>query len=195
MRKTSTPSRCAAFTLIELMVVITIVALLLTLSFSSFSGQVSSQKLYSSTTQIADAFAYAAQLAAQDSRTVHVVFHQRADILDPDGPKRYRAYQLMAENHATGKLEPLGESVALENGVILLDHPDYSTLLQAPRATDEPCNISFKPDGGTTLPKDAAQHWCLTLALEADITRAPSALPPGSRTLVLNAHTGAVVVY
>ena len=35
----------------------------------------------------------------------------------------------------------------------------------------------------------------LDQTLEADVARAPNALPPNSRTLVLNPHTGAVVVY
>lgn len=195
MKKTAALSRCAAFTLIELMVVITIIALLLALSFSSFSGQVASQKLYAATTRLADAFAYAAQLAAQDNRTIHVVFQRRADIIDSKGAKPYRVYQLMAPHHDTGELKAIGEPIALDDGVILFEHPVYSTLLQTPHARDESCSVPFEADGGAALPKDAGQRWCLTLALEADVARAPDALPPGSRTLVLNAHTGAVVVY
>lgn len=194
-----------AFTLIELMLVVTIMGILLVLASASVSHVVAGQQLSSSTMRFTNELAYAAQLAARENRLIGVRFLKLPDEFDPAAAKQYRAWQLLAPDRTTGKWRPLGEAHRLDPSTVMLGHDIYSTLLHEtsfarPQDVDDedttPPLFAFKPDGGTTLPKVAtAPKWCVTLALASDLERTPGRLPPNFRTLVLNAHTGAMTEY
>jgi uncharacterized protein (TIGR02596 family) len=202
-RRARRPAR--AFTLIELLLVITIMAVLLTLATLSLSHVVAGQHLSSSTMRFTNDLAFGAQLAARENRLIGVRFLKLPDESDPDGAEQYRAWQFVARDRTTGKWRPLDEPRRLDASTIMMEHDIYSPLLHVtaiatPDDVDHedttPPLFAFKPEGGTTLPKvTTAPKWCVTLALASDLSRAPGQLPANFRTIVLNSHTGAITEY
>ncbi|RBP38149.1 uncharacterized protein (TIGR02596 family) [Roseimicrobium gellanilyticum] len=180
-------------------------AILLTLATTSVSHVIAAQQLSSSTMRFSNDLAYAAQLAARENRLVGIRFLKLPDESDPGAAEEYRAWQLLAPDRTTGKWRPLGEAYRLDPSTVMMTHDIYSTLLHVtslanPGDVDDedttPPLFAFKPNGGTTLPKFAsAPKWCVTLALSGDVERTPGRLPANFRTLVLNAHTGAIAEY
>ncbi|MEZ0273428.1 MAG: Verru_Chthon cassette protein D [Roseimicrobium sp.] len=194
-----------AFTLIELLLVVTVMAILLTLASVSVSHVVAGQQLSSSTMRFTNDLAYAAQLASRENRLIGVRFLKLPEASDPESAQQYRAWQFLAPDRTTGKWRPLDEPHRLDASTIMMEHDIYSTMVHVtPLATaadvddkdTTPPLFAFKPEGGTTLPKvTTAPKWCVTLALAADLERTPGILPANFRTLVLNAHTGAIIEY
>lgn len=184
---------------------VTIMAVLLTLATVSVGHVVAAQQLSSSTMRFTNELAYAAQLAARENRLIGVRFLKIGAEVDPSAAEQYRAWQLVAPDRTTGLWRPLGEPHRLDATTVMMAHDIYSTLLHVtPLATagevddsdTTPPVFAFKPAGGTTLPKaTTAPKWCVTLALAADLERTPGRLPANFRTLVLNAHTGAITEY
>lgn len=194
-----------AFTLIELLLVVVIMAVLLTLVSVSVNHVVAAQQLTSSTMRFTNDLAYAAQLAAKENRLIGIRFLKLPDESDRTAADEYRAWQLMAPDRTTGKWRPLGEPHRLDASTVMMEHDVYSTLLYvtplviAKDVEDEnttPPLFAFKPEGGTTLPQvSTAPKWCVTLAVSSDLNRKPGQLPANFRTIVLNAHTGAITEY
>ena len=117
------------------------------------------------------------------NQTIAVVILQETDALaDKEAKIQFRGWQLQAVNALTGALEPMSEPVWLDAGIIFMNHSAYSSILHRPRGADDAWAIRFKPGGGTDLPIGVNDHWCLTLAQEADVARDAGALPPSSRT-------------
>lgn len=197
--------RALAFTLIELLLVVTIMAVLLTLASLSVSHVVAGQQLSSSTMRFTNDLAYAAQLASRENRLIGIRLLKLPEETDPEGPEQYRAWQFLAPDRTTGKWRPLDEPHRLDTSTVMMESDIYSTVMHVtPIATSDdvddedttPPLFAFKPEGGTTLPKViTAPKWCITLALAADLERTPGRLPANFRTLVLNAHTGAITEY
>ena len=188
-----------------MMVVIAMVAMLVALSSFSIGSALSAQQLTSSSTRFTNELAYAAQLAGRENRLVGVRFLKKPQEVGAATVTYYQAWQLMVPDRITGKWKAFGEPNLLEKSTIMIEESTWSTVLArspmvAASAVDDtdttPPLFAFKPDGGTTLPRGASDpKWCVTLALATDFERAPDALPANYRTLVLNPHTGAVVLY
>ncbi|WP_172682516.1 Verru_Chthon cassette protein D [Verrucomicrobium spinosum] len=195
----------AAFTLIEMMVVIALVAMLVALASFSIGGALSAQQLTSSANRFTNELAFAAQLATRENRMVGVRFLKRAPEVGGTGVSYYQAWQLMVQDRVTGKWKAFSESNLLERSTIMVENSLWSTLLTRPplvaaAAVDDadttPPLFAFKPEGGTTLPRGTSDpKWCVTLALATDLEKAPAVLPANFRTLVLNPHTGSLVLY
>lgn len=186
----------SAYTLLEMLLVIVVAAILLLVTVPAVQSSLDSQKLQAATTRLAGDLSLAGQLAVTEGRTVLFQFRAPPGPEAPDSPDMLRGWQAGVADRISAAFQPTGEPVWLEDGLVFVMHGDFSSLLTRPRAAEEPCEIAFKPGGDTSLPRDAAQRWCITLALERDVQRlGPGTLPPHSRTLVLNAHTGAVTVY
>lgn len=186
----------AGFTLLELALVVVVATILVTMTTFSLLRSIASQQLNTAAFRLSGDVAQASQLATTESRTVSLTFIEEHDLMESLGATtRFRGWQLQAANPLTGALEPVADPVRLEAGVILMDHITFSNILTRPRDSGEPCVIRFKADGSTDLPIADNQRWCVTLALEADMEQDAQALPPNSRTVVINAHTGAVTVY
>jgi uncharacterized protein (TIGR02596 family) len=191
------PRRHAAgFTLLELALVVAIAAVLVTMTTFSFQRSLGAQQLNAAAFRLSGDIAQAAQIASTESRTVSLTFIEEHDPLAGLGrTHQFRGWQLQAANPLTGVLEPVADPVRLEAGVILMSHNVFSNILARPRDSGEPCVIRFKADGSTDLPSADNESWCLTLAQEVDVELDAQALPPTSRTVVVNAHTAAVTVY
>jgi uncharacterized protein (TIGR02596 family) len=198
-----------AFTLIEMLVVITLIAMMVAVSSLSIGGMLTAQQLTSSANRFTNELAYAAQLAVKENRLVGVRFLRRPIAAVPDGVQKYQGWQLMVPDRNTGKWRPYGEVNYLENATVMLEQDAWSTLLVRSPLVEEsavedldktPPVFAFKPEGGTTLPRGASDpRWCVTLVLVKDLPQAdlstPETLPANYRTVVLNPHTGAVVLY
>lgn len=198
-----------AFTLIELMVVVAIMSMLLVVSSMSVGGMLAAQQLTSSANRFVNEMAFAAQLSVRENRMVGVRFLKRQVEPGEGVPLRYQGWQLMLPDRTTGKWRPHGEVNFLDNSTVMMDNSDWSTLLSRTPLVGEdavedevktPPVFAFKPEGGTTLPRgEADPRWCVTMALVRDVAdadpTAPATLPANYRTVLLNAHTGAVVLY
>ncbi len=115
----------------------------------------------------------------------------------------------MLPDRTTGKWRPYGEVNLLDNSTIMVESSEWSNILSRSSMVGEdavedavktPPVFAFKPEGGTTLPRgETDPTWCITFALEKDVAKSaeadPMTLPDNYRTLVINAHTGAVVLY
>jgi uncharacterized protein (TIGR02596 family) len=192
--------RCCGFTLLEIVIVMAAVALLLTLGVSGFQGSMASQKLSTATVLLTNELARTSQVAVKENRTIHVRFLRRSEM----EVEQYRGWIMLAANRTTGELEPLAEEQALPSGVVILNDGVFSNILQHVSVAGQDLHLGFTPEGGTTLSVAAGSRWCLTLVLETDLARnssdpvgqaASTALPPNHRTLLVNAHTGAVTAY
>ncbi len=183
----------AAFTLLETLIVITLAALLLTLSVGGFQGMIAAQRLASAATTLENELRLAASMAVKENRAIYLRFVKSAD-LSTGGPPQYRGWQLVALDPATGGLQDLARQ-QLPEGVIIFDHPDYANILQLQPAAGPSLVLGFTQAGSTTLPKTTGGRWCLTLIEESKITTAADKPPKNYRTLVINAHTGGVAVY
>lgn len=192
-----------------MMVVMALIALLMAVSSMSVGGMLAAQQLTSSSNRFTHELAFAAQLAARENRMVGVRFLRRQVEPGPDAPLRYQGWQLMLPDRITGKWRPYGEVNLLDSSTIMVENNDWSNLLSRSALVGEdavedadktPPVFAFKPEGGTTLPRGPAEpKWCVTLALAKDVAKPgatePTTLPDNYRTLVINAHTGAVVLY
>jgi uncharacterized protein (TIGR02596 family) len=198
-----------AFTLIEMMVVMALISLLMVVSSMSVGGMLAAQQLTSSSNRFTNEMAYAAQLAVRENRMVGVRFLRRQVAPGLEAPLLYQGWQLMLPDRTTGKWRPYGEVNLLDNSTIMVENSAWSNILSRSSMVGEdavedvvktPPVFAFKPEGGTTLPRgETDPKWCVTFALEKDVVKAgetdPTTLPDNYRTLVINAHTGAVVLY
>jgi len=183
-------------------VVIMVIAMLFALSSWSVGRSMEAQKLSASSARLLNELAYASQLATKENRLVGVRFVHRADEINPS-VKRIQGWQWLAPDRITGKWRPLGEVNLLDNSVMMIDAEPYSTLLTLPALAmdvddtdDTPPLFAFTPQGSTTLTRgEDASIWSLTLALLADVEKAPNELPANYRTVVINPYTGAAVMY
>lgn len=174
--------------------VIAVAAILVSATSLSLHRSIGVQRLTAITNHLARDMQMAAQLAATGNRTVYLTFLTGTGS-GGEGTV-FSGWQMQSANPGTGVIEPMGERVTLDPGIVFLDHEKFSNLLHRERAGAEPCAIPFKPGGGTGLPRHAGQRWCVSLAQEVEATTGDAeTLPPGSRTIVVNPHTGAVTVY
>lgn len=194
------PGRRRAFTLVEVLAVVTVIAVLLSVTTSSLHNVMLARRLSSSSSQLTADLAWCRLLAAKENRPVWLEFVRTPDEKATDGGQ-YRAWDVVSINRSTGAREVLVERASCGQGIML--HPDagYSTLLanNINATAGVLGQIAFLPSGGTNLRPPSAPEdtrWCVTLVIESEYLKNPSSqLPRNHRTLVINALTGAVREY
>lgn len=198
----------SAFTLVEMLMVITIIAILMGLAGASFQGSIKSQSLAASARQLGADLEFAALLARKENRPVDVLFYKFVPG-DALGEPAFRGYQFGVlegfDDTGAPQYRFLVEPKRFTTGVIFAPKPEHTTLLSLP---EKPVNMQsvglpeaakyisyqIRPDGSTTL--DAAQHHALTLVLENDADTAEGGgLPPDFRTILINPVTARARVY
>jgi uncharacterized protein (TIGR02596 family) len=201
--------KATAFTLVEILVVVTIMGLLLAMVGVTVPASFASQKLSGTARQIAGDLDHAAMLAQRDNKPVEVRFYRctAAGTGGVSENKEYRAYQIATITgwNADGKPKvTFNEEVQrLPDGIVFTPNPAHTTLLTKtpiqPGPDDaeigEPYEyISYviRPDGGTTLPRP--EKTVLTLVQEKHLS-AQGQLPADYRSLVVNPYNGQITLY
>lgn len=181
-----------AFTLAEMLVVICLISVILLLSMNSLRGTLQAQNLSAAATLLQNELRMTTILAVKENRTIYLRFLTST----PDAPAPpYRGWQLVTLDHSTGLLTDVSAPQKLPDGVIFIDHEEYSNILKLEPTPSPGLFFGFTPSGDTTLPKTGTARWCLTLAEESKVMAKPGTLPQNYRVLVIDSFTGNVSVY
>ena len=181
------------FTLVELLSVLTVVALLLGVSASTLTSSLQAQQLSASANRIAGELSALALQSVRENREIQIRLLRQESELGND--HRLRALQAYSVDPTSGDTSPIGEVIPLESGIVVLEDESLSSLTKHQNSVAPEGFFTFHPAGGTDLPMDSTDKWCMTLILERDESISGSGLPANFRTLVINAHTGAIRVY
>jgi uncharacterized protein (TIGR02596 family) len=198
-----------AFTLIEMITVITIVAALMVIATPYLVGTIQANRLTSAGESLMFRIARLQQIVATTGKSAELRFYK----FEHEGVMGYHAYQLYAHSEATGELTALenpvylkGDNIGFVEGTLspLLDPAAHGTTTGAwPRpAEDEPfksmaaeyVRVAFYPDGSTSLTVPLRTSY-LTLAGDNDITEGASAAPSNYYTIQLDPVTGRAKSY
>jgi len=204
-----------AMTLIELLTVISIIAVMATLVTPAANSILKGSKLTQASQMVGDGLAYARQSALTRNQPIEVRFYQFADPQQPQESLsdpttwKYRAMQFF-EVPATGASIPLGKVQRFPNAIIidaggaissLLDSQTYPFLKVAPGSLVNIFGLGtnynavafrFLADGSTNL--TVTNSWFLTLhnITDGDYRTAP---PANFFTLQIEPITGHVTYF
>ena len=213
MKKPHVSPRRAAFSLIELVVVIAIIAIIATFTVPAATTILRGSALTQASQTLTDQISYARQRALSRNLAVEVRFYQYAD---PEAPGekvsdpttgQYRAMQLF-EVVESGVAVPLDKSQRLPISVVIEPNATFSTLISAasqipakrpvasdpelPRGVAKNYNyvsFRFQQDGSTNLAP--ATQWFVTIRNLTDKVTG-STPPPNFFTLQIDPVSGAV---
>ena len=173
--KTRTLSSAAGFTLVELLVVLTIVAILTALTVTGFRSVNTALSLSTASQAVTAELTTARQTALTRDQTIQVRFYQYPDSTGATTTKEYQAMQSF--NYATGL--PIDKVVFFPANIMISSSTTYSVPLGAttatPAATTDPAiasngigrnygyvSVNFKSNG-TIDPQPASPPWFITL--------------------------------
>ncbi|CAN5687331.1 hypothetical protein BH09VER1_BH09VER1_03670 [soil metagenome] len=201
--------RAAGFSLVELLVVISIIIVLAVLAVPAFTNFGRANTLSAAGQQVVDTLNFARQTAMTKSRPVEVRFYKLPEI-DQDGgnPTNYRAMQLFLVDSTSTNV--LSRPVYFATPVVISQQLTTSSLLDDTNcpevkavATDAMLpgiglnyrlrKFSFKPDGSTDLPLDGS--WFLTLCGKFDPAKRASGLPANFLTVQIDPQNGRTRTY
>lgn len=169
MKRTSSDSTTlrGAFTLVETIVVVAIMALMIGVTAGMFSSGLNAQKLAATARTLAGDLKQAALLAAKEGHQVEVRFYRYAPV-DAPGTPYFRAYQfamLTGFDHSNKpQYSLLSEVKHFPVGIVLAPGAEYTTLESLPereKAAGDPdflpaysiVSYQISPAGSTTLPR------------------------------------------
>lgn len=199
-----TASSGAAFTLVELLVVVTIMGLLITMVAMTLPGSLASQRLSAAARQLSADLNHATLLARKENCPVEVRFYMMEPLMPP-GEVACRGYQVGlvtgwdAQGQPTVTLE--SEMQRLPDDVVVMPDATYNTLhgKKVHENEDEHAGggapyVSYfiNGDGTTTLP--AQQRAVFTLVRETS-RGTPTSLPADYRSVVIDPQTHLSRVY
>lgn len=196
-------SRRRAFSLIELLLVITMMGILLGLSAMGLSA-LRSQEIAGATDQLAGEIAYSLQLAAVKNEAIEIRFYESPG-LDDSALRRFRGYQLVTRDPLTGTAKAIDRYRQFGGNLVLHPSDQITTLLQLtrqqvqdietlglPAGTESFVAFRVKPDGTTSLTPDL--QWSLTLVFDT-AALGESEVPKNARTILVNPVTGGIRTY
>lgn len=203
--------RIAAFSLLELLMVITILAVLSALIVPSVSGLSRSYQLNSSGQSLLNNLTQARQAALTRGYPVQVRIYKLPGHFDSASasPSVFRAMQTFVEGDpakagsgVTVPVTPLSKPVFFSSPVEILDSATYSSVLSLPY-TSAPqeslpgfgknygyVSFRFKPDGQADLPAGFS-----SLTMLSKEGSSGSGLPKNFRSFEIDSATGAVREY
>ena len=210
MRTPSRPNPYPAFTLLELLIVIGIMAILGVLLAPVTSGLMRAHGLTTASQSVIGQLNLARQVSTTRGAAVQVRFYRLPDYNEPElsgSPSVYRALQIFVEGDpvvsggsTSTPVKPLSNPLLFNAPVVILKDTDKSTLLTLPETIPTSGqNFStygtnyrylifrFRADGQADLPDTATG---LTLVLEKDIP-ASGSLPANFCAIEIDPRTGA----
>ena len=225
MKASSLPSPRAAFSLVELLVVCSIIAVIVGLTIPAANTLIRGSAMTQGASMVNDQISLARGLALSRNRPVEVRFYKFADPETPGEDKKneetwkFRALQTL-EILENGAAIPMGKVQYLPNNVVMNDGA-LSTLLddrvrgelkkpggpdpELPRDVKKDYkfySFRFLQDGSTDLPLKTSgsstneRRWYLTLqALTDNISKESKTPPPNFFTLQIDPITGATKSY
>lgn len=193
------PAR-SAFTLIEILVVLTIISIIMFFTVPNMGEIIQGSKLTQAGDQLKYDLGLAQQTAVKDNQTVEVRFYQYRQPEQPSGAalNTYTAYQMFSlipdstkpsDPKAERILSPIGKIKKLPIGVIIPQNETWSTLVtnsSIANGTQEVPGLiptekqtvatyrSFQinPDGSTNLDTSGIDQWFVTLLDSSEVERA-----------------------
>lgn len=197
----------AGFTLVEILVVVTIISLLMAIGVTGFRKSWESQEIRASAMKLASDLALASQISAKMSRPIEVRFYKFMDPAIASMQPQFRAYQIVERDAETGIARPLYESQRFEGTTILSSYKKFSTVLfgrSIPRKESEDpeiglgdyeyVSVEFLPNGTTNLEPDVSEPWTLTLGPVRWLDD-PGVTPKDYQCLGIDPRTGVVKNY
>lgn len=199
-----------AFTLVELLAVIAIMAIVLSFVVPAFSSTMRSMQLTQAAESVSDQLHIARQTALTKNHPIEVRFYSYSDPRAAGSSKACRAIQSFQIND-DGSYTAVNKAILLPDAIIIDSNPTLSTLLNpvtsgsmgAPAtASGSTLNVSvprvgnnydsiyfhFLPDGSTNLPADGTQ-WCVSLHYET-LGNNLTALPQNFATVQIDPYNG-----
>lgn len=177
MRRGTVQTRRHAFSLVEMLVVISLMALLVGLVTPALLGLVDNTNLKVATGSLNDLFSLARQTAVTSNRAVEVRIYKIPKENAPANAAESDRYYRAAAVYRMDDMGPrrISELVLLKGNVRCADDPKFGTLLHdTPSAQEELGElgggtqytyryVQFRADGTTTLPTDTSDTWHVML--------------------------------
>lgn len=198
---------CRGFSLVEILVVVTIISMLMAIGVTGFRKSWESQEIRASAMKLASDLALASQISAKLSRPVEMRFYKFMDPAIASPQPQFRAYQIVERDAVTDLVHPLYEAQRFEGTTVLSSYKKFSTLLfgrSIPRKESEDpevglgdyeyVSVEFRPDGTTNLEPDVNEPWTLTLGPVRWLDD-PGVTPKDYQCLGIDPRTGVVKMY
>jgi uncharacterized protein (TIGR02596 family) len=177
------PGRQRGFSLVELIVVISVIVIVMTLLVPAFGTLGRASRLNTGIASVVDELNLARQTALSKNRAVEVRFYHLPGPVDP--VLAYRSIRTLISDESGATYLPLSPLKALPTGIVVLEDKTFSTLLsdetRPPVTTDVEDlpdaktthykSIRFRPTGGVELATYAGNDtWFLSIKNERDPT-------------------------
>ena len=190
------PPPIKAFTILELLTVIAIMALVVTLSIPAVTGMMGGLNQSQAADTVVGQLKYANQIALTRNKPVEVRFYKFTDPNIPGSGNSFRAMQSWIATSPVTKVQRLPGTMIISSDSSLSDMlgnpqtpPSGQTIPSLPSGYTY-CSFQFRPDGSTTLPSGANNHF-LTVVSET----AKGSPPPNFATIQIEPVTGGIRVY
>jgi uncharacterized protein (TIGR02596 family) len=201
--------RPAAFTLTELLVVITIIVIMASLMGPTLSSALRGTSLSQAADKVISTLNFARQSAVSRGQTVEVRFFCYRDPEIPGDPVQFHALQAFSIDDS-GTALPLGKFQALPSTVVMSTNsfagqPASSLLtlpnLVAPQQFPIPrvnrnyscSSFRFTRSGGTTLLQNQTTNpWGITLVNAVDLRGGVANLPGNYTTVIVDPYNGSI---
>lgn len=209
----------AAFTLIEILIVVSIIALLLVATIGAANSSINTLRMKQAISSVTGTVARARQLAMSTNKEIYVRIYKMADERGVVGWRamEYGIAQVITDPAASNYVDPskpgfknpfqrMAPMERLPQGFVFHPSTSFSTILDssnpalisgtetAPEggSRDYVCFLCM-PEGRCTLP--VANSWTLTIVNERDLLKATTGLPANFTTLQVEPRTARLWTY
>lgn len=218
MKKATSSKLRAAFSLVELLVVITIIAIIAGFAVPAVTGIMRGSALTQASQLLTDQLSMGRQLALSKNRAVEVRIYKYADpevpgeIVATESTWKFRAFQLF-EVMESGVAVPVDKVQRFPDGVVMNSGASFSSLiagtgqtlraaankdLKLPRGVEDKykyVSFRFRQDGSTDLLATQAGGWFVTINNMNDKPAGPTVPPANFFTLQIDPVSGSTKAF